>query len=51
MCEKCDQIDKAVVRLKNLANFILDRQTFVGMTKEVCKLEAEKAQLHPELRK
>jgi hypothetical protein len=48
MCEKCNQIDKTVVRLKNLANLILDRQAFVGMTKEVSKLEAEKVQLHPE---
>ena len=48
MCEKCDDIDERIGRLKYIAKHVLDQPTLDGIGQMVTELEAEKASLHPE---
>jgi hypothetical protein len=48
MCEKCDEIDKAIARYKRLKDQILDSQATEAADRLIAKLEAAKAALHPE---
>jgi hypothetical protein len=48
MCEKCEEIDKTIVRYQRILLLIGDQVT-VDRTKElIADLEARKAALHPE---
>jgi hypothetical protein len=47
MCEKCDEIDKAITRYKRLKDLVLDRMAIEAANQIVAKLRAEKAALHP----
>lgn len=43
MCEKCDEIDRKIVRYQQLASQIFDRQTQDGVAELIKKMSAEKA--------
>ena len=48
MCDKCVEIDRKILRLKELARRMPDRQTLDGIAALIAELEAQKADLHPQ---
>ena len=48
MCSKCDEIDKQIARLQDLATSMLDQTTTDRIAKMIRELQDEKAALHPE---
>ena len=50
MCDKCVEIDRKILRLKDLARRILDQKTLDGIAALIAELAAQKADLHPRKR-
>jgi hypothetical protein len=46
MCSRCDEIDRKIDRLKNLAGRITDQQTLDGIAALIAELETGKRELH-----
>ena len=50
MCDKCDELDKKIGHLRDLAARLLDQKTTDGIAKLAQELLDQKARLHPEER-
>jgi hypothetical protein len=48
LCSKCDEIDKQIARLQDLAASMLDQTTTDRISKMIREWRDEKAGLHPE---
>jgi len=48
MCEKCNEIDKKIVRYRRIQRNIADQGTIDGTKELIAELVAQKAKLHPE---
>jgi hypothetical protein len=46
MCSRCDEIDRKIERLRNLAGRITDQQTLDGIAVLIAELETRKGELH-----
>jgi hypothetical protein len=48
VCEKCQELDRKIEHFRMLAARVLDQPTIDGIHDLIKKMEAEKAELHPE---
>ena len=50
MCEKCDEIDKTILRYRNIQRRVLDPMLVDGAQKLIEELMARKGEYHPSQR-
>jgi hypothetical protein len=48
MCEKCDEIEKKIVRYQDIRRQIADQFTVDQIIRLIAEMQAQKAALHPE---
>ena len=51
MCNKCDEIDKTILRYRNIQRRMLDQMLVDGAQKLIDGMETDKRALHPEKQK
>jgi hypothetical protein len=47
MCDKCNELDKKIEHLRDLATRVLDQMTTDGIAKLIQELLDEKLKMHP----